>query len=332
SSTIVPPVWPPLQGMWLAIIVIEYPLLAAFVLTFPTGRFAPRWSALLIPLWIAQFGLFIGGAPDAAIVVSTIVTWGSVGAIQLYRYIRLYTPAQQQQTKWVVVSLVVLNVLLLEIVYPLAPRLWPALNAPGSAYRLARILVIALSWMPISLGVGIAILRYRLYDIDIIIRRTLIYGTLTALLVGVYFSAVIGFEGVVQTITGHQSLPAVVVVAITLLVAALFNPLRRRIQEFIDRRFYRRKYDAAATVAAFSALLRNEVDLTQVETQLQLVVASTMQPAHVSLWLPVRHAPADVGTLDVDWNAVGGVSPLSVRSKPGDEEQPPGHPDAATGA
>ncbi len=135
--------------------------------------------------------------------------------------------------------------------------------------------------IPISMGV--AILRYRLYEIDHIINRTLVYGSLTAMLVGVYVGGIAVLQGLVRALTGQESQLAIV--ASTLAVAALFNPLRRRIQSFIDRRFYRRKYDAAKTLEAFSAKLRNETDLDALSDDLVGVVRETMQPAHVSLWL-----------------------------------------------
>ena len=137
----------------------------------------------------------------------------------------------------------------------------------------------------VPIAVGIAVLKYRLYDIDIIINRTLIYGSLTVLLVLVYFGGVTATQAIVRTITGQEELPQLVVVASTLVIAALFNPLRRHIQSFIDRRFYRRKYDAAKTLEGFSTKLRDETDLEALRGDLVGVVAETMQPAHVSLWL-----------------------------------------------
>jgi hypothetical protein len=131
----------------------------------------------------------------------------------------------------------------------------------------------------------IAILRYRLYDIDVVINRTLVYGSLTLMLALVYFGGVTATQALLGTLTSQEQLTQLVVVASTLVIAALFNPLRRRIQGFIDRRFYRRKFDAAKTLEAFSAKLRNDTDLATLSDDLVGVVRETMQPAHVSLWL-----------------------------------------------
>jgi hypothetical protein len=140
-----------------------------------------------------------------------------------------------------------------------------------------------LSFAGIPVAVGIAVLRYRLYDIDVIINRTLVYGSLTATLIALYFGGIVVLQRVFVLLTGQQSTLAVV--ASTLLIAALFNPLRRRIQSFIDRRFYRRKYDARKTLEAFTAKLRDETDFDALNAELVGVVNETIQPAHVSLWL-----------------------------------------------
>jgi hypothetical protein len=134
-------------------------------------------------------------------------------------------------------------------------------------------------------AVGIAILRYRLYDIDLIINRTLVYGSLTATLALVYFGGVTATQAIFQWLTGQERLPQLAIVASTLVIAAMFNPLRRRIQSFIDRRFYRSKYDVRKTLEAFSAKLRDETDLDALSDDLVGVVAETMQPEHVGLWL-----------------------------------------------
>ena len=140
-----------------------------------------------------------------------------------------------------------------------------------------------LSCLPIA--VGIAILKYRLYGIDVIINRTLVYGSLTAMLALVYLGGVTTTQVLFRTLTGQQQQPQLAIVVSTLAIAALFNPLRRLIQSFIDRRFYRSKYDARKTLEAFSARLREETDLDALNTELVSVVSETMRPAHVSLWL-----------------------------------------------
>jgi hypothetical protein len=148
--------------------------------------------------------------------------------------------------------------------------------------------------LPVPVAMAIAILRYQLFDIDIIIRRTLVYGTLTAILAAVYFVVVLGAQVVGERLTGVIQPPPWLIVTTTLLIAALFSPLRWRLQMLIDRRFYRSKYDAARTVEAFAATLRTELDLAELSDHLVGVVQETMQPAHVSLWLrPTSSPPRD---------------------------------------
>ena len=143
-------------------------------------------------------------------------------------------------------------------------------------------------------AIGVAILRYRLYEIDTLINRTLVYGALTALLALVYFGGVATTQTIFRALTGqHQQQPQIAIVVSTLVIAALFNPLRRRIQSFIDRRFYRRKYDARKTLETFSAKLRDETDLEALNAELVGVIRETMQPSHVSLWLRPDTATRD---------------------------------------
>jgi hypothetical protein len=182
---------------------------------------------------------------------------------------------ERQQLKWVVYS-----VALLAFAVPSTILVIIVLQSLESVR-----VFFAVLFPLIPISVGIAILRHRLYDIDLIINRTLVYGTLTATLVALYFGGVTMTQVLFQTLTGQEKQPQLLVVASTLLIAALFTPLRRRIQGFIDRRFYRRKYDARKTLEAFSAKLRDETDLEALNNDLVGVVRETMQPAHVSLWL-----------------------------------------------
>ena len=154
------------------------------------------------------------------------------------------------------------------------------------------ILMGTLGFMFLPVAVGIALLKYGLYDIEGLINRTLVYGVLTAILAAAYFNCIVVLQRLFVLLTGQRSTLAVV--ASILLIAALFNPLRKRMQSFVDRRFYRRKYDAAKTLVAFSVKLRDETDLDALSEDLVDVVRETMQPAHVSLWL----RPETVGQRD----------------------------------
>jgi hypothetical protein len=138
-----------------------------------------------------------------------------------------------------------------------------------------------LGFAGVPVAIGFAVLKYRLYDIDIIINRALVYGSLTAALVALYFGSVVTMQTIFRTLTGQDQQSQLAVVISTLAIAALFNPLRRRIQSFIDRRFYRSKYDARKTLEAFSAKLRDETDLETLNSDLVGIVTEKMQPAHV---------------------------------------------------
>jgi hypothetical protein len=201
----------------------------------------------------------------------------------------------RQQIKWIAFAASLIGTLYLiamigSIVYP--QKTW---FAPGSPlWQISLEYAAFLSFPLVPVAIGFAMLRYRLYDIDIIINRALVYGSLTATLALVYFGSVASIQTLFRTITGQEQQPQLAVVVSTLAIAALFNPLRHRIQSFIDRRFYRRKYDAAKTLDVFAARLRDEIDLEALGGDLVSVVSETMQPAHVTLWLkpagdPPRH-------------------------------------------
>jgi hypothetical protein len=166
-------------------------------------------------------------------------------------------------------------------VFAAGPFLWSLPESPATVWIWPVLFLAGASTIPVA--VGIAILRYRLYDIDLIINRTLVYGSLTVLLAAAYVGSVVGLQAALRVLSGQESTLAVV--ASTLVIAALFNPLRRRIQSFVDRRFYRRKYDAARTLEGFSTKLRDETDLDALNDELVRVVRETMQPAHAGLWL-----------------------------------------------
>ena len=204
---------------------------------------------------------------------------GSLLFAQIYRYRRISNTVQRQQTKWVVFggSITIVGVLGLELTHLLLFR------QPGSLYKLVSNTAYPLVLLPIPLSVGIAILHSRLWDIDVLINRALVYSILTGTLALVYASSIIVLQFLLRGLIGQTS--DVAIVCSTLAIWVLFQPLRRRIQAFIDRRFYRSKYDAAQTLAAFSATLLKETDLTQLSERLVGVVQETMQPAHVSLWL-----------------------------------------------
>ena len=192
----------------------------------------------------------------------------------------------RQQIKWIAfaASLVALTYLIAIVALFIHPsEIWFAAGLPLWLDLIEYAALLSITSVPIA--IGFAVLKYRLYDIDVIINRTLVYGSLTSALALVYFGGVTVTQALFRNITGQEQLPQLVIVASTLVIAALFNPLRRRIQSFIDRRFYRSKYDARKILAAFSVRLRDETDLEALNEGLVEVVRETMQPAHVSLWL-----------------------------------------------
>jgi hypothetical protein len=269
-----------------------------FLVLFPNGRLVPRWMGLFLLLGIygAVSTVFPPASPFNSnnlpwfIGLGHFVVYGAIIFSQIYRYRHVSTRAERQQTKWVVFGIIVV-VIGLFVILPICTFFFPTLNqsnTPSSLiFGLAAYPLVLLS-IPISLG--IAVLRYRLYDIDVLINRTLVYGTLTALLALVYFGLIFISQSLLQGMFKQNN--GVAIVISTLVIAALFQPLHRRIQWIIDRRFYRRKYDAARTLAQFSATLRNEVDLHQLRERLVAVVEETMQPTYVSLWVREDNHPS----------------------------------------
>jgi hypothetical protein len=275
-----------LSGLGLASIVL-------FLVLFPNGRLVPRWMGLF--LLLGMVGAVSTVLPPTSRFNSDNLPWwlGLVTPVvyvaiifsQIYRYRRVSTRVERQQIKWVVFGIIVVLTGIF-VILPIFAFFFPTLNQPNipSSVFLG-LITYPLLLLSLPVTVGMAILRSRLYDIDVLINRTLVYGTLTVLLALIYFGLVIGLESLGRLFIGQGEQSPVVIVATTLAIAALFQPLRRRLQQIIDRRFYRRKYDATRTLAAFSATLRNEVDLHQLSEHLIAVVEETMQPTHVSLWV-----------------------------------------------
>jgi hypothetical protein len=230
------------------------------------------------------FGLegypWMSGARDALSLLLSVCMLASVSSLVI-RY-RRSGGEVRQQIKWIAFAA---SVVALGVSGAVVLGTFAAGTAGGTHPLLIGLLedAITLSFAGVPIAVGFAVLKYRLYNIDVIINRTLVYGSLTATLVALYFGGIVVLQRFFVLLTGKQSTLAVV--ASTLLIAALFTPLRRRIQSYIDRRFYRRKYDARKTLEAFSAKLRDETDLEALSDDLVAIVRETMQPAHVSLWL-----------------------------------------------
>jgi hypothetical protein len=299
------------QWIWapgLGLILVFLPLL------FPDGHppsYRWRWVAWLgglsiglavvssaIGLWPERGPALLTGDENPSQVVNVLVGFialpmmllaGLGAVISLLVRFRRARGDEQQQIKWFAFAAALTFVWIL-VIEGLAELLSIEGGVPEA--------ILAFTWASASLVIpsipiatGIAILRYRLYDIDRIINRTLVYGSLTATLVVLYFGGIVLLQRVFDVLTGVGEKSTLAVVASTLLIAALFTPLRRRIQSFIDRRFYRRKYDARKTLEVFSAKLRNETDLEALNNDLVGVVRETMQPAHVSVWLRPETIP-----------------------------------------
>ena len=269
------------------------------LLLFPNGRLpSPRWRPVA---WCAALGLigFVAGTAlqpgplgdfpqimnpygvdslilDAIALTGVILALASMvaSAVSLIVRMRRAGRAERQQIKWLAYG----GAVVVGAVF--ASGVFATIWSPDVGIAL-----ISLGLLGVPIFTGVAIARYRLYDIDIVINRTLVYGALTAALVAVYFGGVATLQAIFRALTGQEQQPQLAIVVSTLAIAALFNPLRRRIQSFIDRRFYRSKYDARKTLESFSAKLRDETDLQALNNELVSVVRETMEPSHVSLWL-----------------------------------------------
>ncbi len=264
--------------VWLAFFPLLY--------LFPNGHFVPRWTRWLLPVWLGLMALFsLQLLPDslafAPVALYLVLGIGSQG----YRFARRSNPVQRQQTKWVLFSFAFLVVMAIWSISILAGNqseqqftvrdLWVSTIAVS-------LFTVSLAMLPISIGV--AILRYRLWDIDVIIRKTLVYTVLTALLALVYLGIVVLLQALFGRLAGVEQSTLAIVIS-TLAIAALFTPLRRRIQDAIDRRFYRKKYNAQQVLAQFAITARDETDLDALLAELARVVDETLQPEHVSVWL-----------------------------------------------
>jgi hypothetical protein len=293
----------PATWLWVPGVVL---VLVFLPLYFPSGRLlSPRWRpvvwlALFVSVTLAVFWALAPGATTgdpgvtnplgiealrpAAGALGDVVTGVLLLVVFLVSLASLVVRfwrsrgEERQQMKWITYAAVAMFAMVL---------LTTLLDTVAANSALAKVVSALTSavFAGIPVAVGIAVLKYRLYDIDLIINRTLVYGSLTAVLALIYFGIVAATEATFRALSGQEQQPQLAIVVSTLVIAALFNPLRRRIQSFIDRRFYRSKYDAAKTLEAFSARLRNETNLDALNNELVGVVRDTMQPAHVSLWL-----------------------------------------------
>ena len=233
------------------------------------GIVGPKWSS----------GAEINPAGSALMISILLLTVGA----QIYRYFRVSSPSQRQQTKWVVLGLFA-PIITMALWTTIAVQ-YPADDpSPARSYLVlfgAPTALLLLMAFPVS--VAFSVLRYRLWDIDVVVNRALVYGLLTAFIVGIYVGSIIVLQGLFRATQGQGS--DLVIVASTLAIAAIFRPLKNRIQTMIDRRFYRQKYDAVRTVREFGDRTRADVGLERIGGELLAVVGETVQPSHASLWL-----------------------------------------------
>jgi hypothetical protein len=293
----------PLLALPLALVsFLGFVSFGTFFLLFPNGRLVPRWMGLILLLYIINAFLnafpsltspFNANWPVWLYVLVTFVLYGAIIYSQIFRYRYVSTPVQRQQTKWIVlgVTLAAASYIGLLVIGTIIPSLDNTI-----LYNEVWTLIFPIALLLIPLSIGFSILSYRLYDIDVLINRTLVYGSLTVLLALVYVGLIFALQYLLRGIINQNNDVAIVVS--TLAIAALFQPLRHRLQKIVDRRFYRSKYDAAKIIEAFSATLRNEVDLSQLSEHLIAVVQETMQPAHVSLWV-LQSSRTDTSSLQI---------------------------------
>src|SRR6266849_4011326 len=263
--------------------LLQWPALGIFLLTFPTGRFAPRWSWLIILLWIGQFGFYFSTNffPVLAIflLLVVLVTWGSTLGMQVYRYVRLYDAPQCQQVKWFMFALFI--GLALEIVgNGVLGGLVAPLNAPDSWFQLLTGTFTALLFVPIPLAIGVAIFRHHLWDIDLIINRTLVYGALTLSVIGLYVLVVIGLGSLIQ-VQGNVLLSLLA----TGLIALLFQPLRLRLQRGVNRLMYGERDDPYAVLSRLGSHLEATLVPEKVLPTIVETVAQALKLPYVAIAL-----------------------------------------------
>jgi hypothetical protein len=259
-----------------------------YLTIFPDGRYVPRWTAFTAiggVMWAVSGLIWPRGTAwnEGASLVSNFALVGVGLFSAIYRYIRVSDTTQRLQTRWVVLAFAA--ALIIAMFWGTALQSFSPLVA-----SVGLIVLVRLGYALIPIAIGIAILRYRLWEIDVLINRGLVYTVLTGTLVFIYFGTVAAFQLVLRSLTGQES-PLAIVVS-TLIIAALFSPLRQRIQGVIDRRLYRRKYDAAITLEVFGETLQDEVDLGELSGSLLEIVDRTLQPANVRLWLKEHRGPS----------------------------------------
>jgi hypothetical protein len=260
-------------------------LMFLFIGLFPSGRFSPRWMRwywlVMVAISILPSSEWIQNSNLAnAFIVVFWISFLVLGPFsQIYRYRNESNAVERQQTKLVVLGFAAFAGILL-----VGSTSMTVLPKNGMALILLDTYLFDIAGLLIPLSIGLSILRYRLWEIDLIIRRTLVYSLLTLTLGLIYLGAVVTLQNLLGSLTGERQSEIVTVIS-TLAVAALVSPLRRRIQDFVDRRFYRKKYSAEQALAAFALHARNETDLDELTGRLVDVIQETIQPAHASLWL-----------------------------------------------